>query len=132
MIFNKILIQGILKQRGFKQCSFSISRLTFWSQNIRCQSEIGVIPRNSAIFGYLHSIDSKSAVSNSAINFLDKNARYSRTYCMMEKKFREKFLTSAYWEKKLKKLHSFVFIIQYIYYPYYPLTKIVNSRRRKK
>ena len=45
---------------------------TFWSKNIRCQSEIIAIPRNSPIFGSRHSIDSKSGVSNS----------YSRTYCM--------------------------------------------------
>ena len=46
-----------------------------------------MIPRNSAIFGSRHSIDSNSAVSNSADSntemiFLDKNAPYSRTYCM--------------------------------------------------
>ena len=29
-----------------------------------------------------HSIYSNSAVSNSAMNFLDKNERYSRTYCI--------------------------------------------------
>ena len=36
---------------------------------------------NSSIFGSHHCIDSNSAVLNSVINFLDKNARYSRTYC---------------------------------------------------
>ena len=51
-----LLIQGVLKQRGFKQCDFITARLTFWYQNIRCQIEISAIPRNSAIFGSHHSI----------------------------------------------------------------------------
>ena len=67
----------------FKQCEFTITRLTFWSQNIRSSKENSAIPRNSANFDPHPSIDSNSAVSNSAMYFLDKNARYSRTCCII-------------------------------------------------
>ena len=78
-------LQWVLEQCDLRQCDFSITRLTFWSKNIRFFSEINEIPRNSMSCFCLHtSIDSNNTVSNSAMYFLDTNANacYLRTYCI--------------------------------------------------
>ena len=46
----------------FKQCEFTIMRLTFWSQNIQSYKENSAIPSNSVNFGTHPSIDSNSAM----------------------------------------------------------------------
>ena len=51
----------------------------FGPKGARIYSIISAIPRYSAIFGSHASIDSNSAVSDSAQNFWDKFPRYSRT-----------------------------------------------------
>ena len=82
--FSNLLMKLYSKSSNsvvFKQCEFTITRLTFWSQNIRSSKENSTIPRNSANFDPHPSIDSNSAVSNSVMYFLDKNACYLRTCC---------------------------------------------------
>ena len=61
---------------------FHYSAVNVLVQKYSMLSKISAIPCNNAIFGSHHSIDSNSAVLNSAMNFLYKNARYSRTYCI--------------------------------------------------
>ena len=61
---------------------FHYSAVNFLVQKHSMLEWNNAIYRNSVIFGSGHSIDSNSAVLNNAMNFLDKNACYARTYCI--------------------------------------------------
>ena len=74
-VFSNI---GSLNKKNQACSFFSLSSVGvyFYSNSLNSADS------NSAIFGLHPSIDSNSEVSNSAMYFLDRNARYSRTYCI--------------------------------------------------
>ena len=78
----------ICKYRGSSNSADSDSAVSiqcdilFGPKGARFYSIICAIPCNSVVFGSHTSIDSNSAVLDSAQNFWDKFPRYSRTPCM--------------------------------------------------
>ena len=86
LLYNIVLPKFLLHYmyRGSSNSADSDSAVSlFGSKGDQFYSIISAIPRNSAVFGSHASIDSNSAVSDSAQNFWDKFPYYSRTPCIL-------------------------------------------------